>query len=96
MLTLEWIRVADHEFEKGRSYLVKWGKLHYFLPDDTKVVLFSELGNWILGGEVIKAPDYVFPINLMKHRVAPETFSIGDKVHINSPENTALDWYYSC
>ena len=86
MITLEWTRVADHEFERGRSYLVKWGELNDFWSGNTKSACFNNRGDWVMGGEVVGVPDYAFPINSMKHKSTPKALSIGDKVHINHPK----------
>ena len=86
MITLEWTRVANHSLERGNTYLVKWGRLlSNFESRNTKACYLSEFGNWIVEGEVVSIPHYAFPINLTKHRTTRETFSIGDRVHINDP-----------
>ena len=86
MLTLEWIRVTDHKFDRDRSYLVRWGELENFHYHNTKVSHLTSMGNWVIQGEVVKTPDYAFPINSVKHRVVTETFSMGDKVHVDDPK----------
>ena len=87
MLTLEWMRVEGSELERNSSYLVRWGRLIYnFTSHNTKVAYFSGMGYWLVEGKAVKVPDYVIPLNLMKHVAAPEAFSIGDRVHINDPK----------
>ena len=87
MLPLEWMRVVDPRIEQGRSHLIKYGHiLNSFLPSNTRMAHFSNQKNWIIDGECIETPNYVLPINSMKHSITPETFSIGDKVHITDPK----------
>ena len=86
MFTLEWMPTVNHEFERDRSYLIKWGRLlSNFSSYNTKVAFLESQGNWLVEGECVKPPDYVFPINSTNHKTIPEEFSIGDKVHITDP-----------
>ena len=90
MITLEWVRVADHKLERDCWYLVKWGDLlSSFRADNTKVIHLDEQGNWMVEGSCIFPPDYAFNINYVKHKATPKKFSIGDVVNVNCP-NTQL------